>query len=305
MDARQNALTHLLVCLLVLWAFTTAALLGIGPNASMETVLLGGILIGAVALMGFVVPDARLRLAGTAVATLYFVAAQVYRMLGEESVRIGMSRGSPLFATTPAAGSHLPVLAAGVVGLAVTWLLSDALARRLFRTEAQLARNATVIRELTIHDSTTGTLKANYADAQLTEEIERSRRYKHTLSLVLLGPDDWQAILRERGQNDSMEALRLAGEAIAEGLRSMDVVFYREQAQFAVILPETGVAGGCVAAERLSKAVTSRTAIMYRAGVAEFPGDAVSKAELINEAEAALRFARSASLNVASRVLLS
>ncbi|MCL4535468.1 MAG: diguanylate cyclase [Bacteroidetes bacterium] len=300
---RQSTTTNLLIVLLILCGYITAAVLAAVDSG--DTALLIGALAGVIVAVSFAWPFTRAWRIGTLAAIVYYIGLQVYRMAGTGSIMVGLDRARPVLGYAPSAVNYALPVAAGVLCLGVAGLLGNGVARRLFKAEAQLERDATVIRELTIHDGDTGALKMVYADTLLTDEIERSRRYKHTLSLVLLGPDDWQAIVRERGDNEATEALKLAGQVIKESLRNVDIVSYREQARFAVILPETAVAGACVAAERLCHSLASRTSILFRAGVAEFPSDAVSKAELINEADAALKFARSASLNVASRVLLT
>lgn len=303
MDKRRNSLTYVLVGLLVLSGYGAATALGAVDSG--DTVLLVGALAGAVIAASFAWPFTRAGTAATIVAAAYFLALQAYRMIGAGSITVELSQARPAFSYAPSAMNYGVPIAVGILCLAVAGLLGGAAARRLSRAEEQLARSTTVIRELTIHDSQTGTLKIVYADTLLSEEIERARRYKRSLSLVLLGPDDWQAVVRERGEGEAMEALKVIGRLLEESLRSVDTISYREQGQFAVILPETAVAGGCVAAERLCHAVAAKTSLMFRAGVAEFPGDAVSKAELLNEADAALKFARSANLGVASRVLLT
>jgi len=71
-----------------------------------------------------------------------------------------------------------------------------------------------------------------------------------------------------------------------------------------VVLPETPSIGAQVVADRLCREVTAITSIRFRCGMAEFPTDGVAKAELLDEAEAALEFARRTDIIVATRSAL-
>ena len=76
-------------------------------------------------------------------------------------------------------------------------------------------------------------------------------------------------------------------------------------ARFAALLPETGVEGAQVAAEKLAAAGEDLLGVEVRTGIASFPDDEVTASGLMREAEEALSFAQAASIRVASRSLLT
>ncbi len=277
------------VSLLVLASVAAAAVFALLEAG--EAATLGWTLIGALMATSMARPFRGAGVLATALGTVLFFGVQLYRSLS--------TAGSALELRQLAPGLEGALLLVGV------GLLAEIIARRLQRVGDQMDQNAAAIKELTLRDGLTGTLKSVYADKLLAEEIERARRYHRNVSVVLLCPDDWPATVRERGREKAIEALKEVGQVVMKGLRSMDVVSHREESRFLVILPETPAPGAQLVAERLCEAVAAETGLRFRSGVAEFPDDAVSKDELIGEAEAALEFAQSARMTVASRSLLT
>ncbi len=278
-----------MVSLLVLTGVAAAAVFTLLESG--ETAILGCSLIGAILATSMARPFRGAGVLVTVLGAIFFFGVQLYHSLS-------------------VAGSALELrqLIPGLEGallLAPIGLLTEVIVRRLMRVNEQVGQNAAVIQELTLRDSLTGTLKNVYGDKLLAEEVERARRYHRSLSVVLLGPDDWPATVRELGQEKASEALREVGQVILKGLRSMDAASRRDESRFLVILPETAAAGAQLVAERLCEAVESETELRFRSGVAEFPNDAVSRDELLAEVQAALEFAQGAKMTVASRSLLA
>ncbi len=280
---------RLLVSLLVLASVAVAAVFAVLEAGA--AAILGWALIGALLTTSMARPFRGAGVLATALGAVLFFGVQLYRSLS--------TAGSALELRQLAPGLEGALLLVGV------GLLAEVIARRLQQVGEQMDQYAAAIQELTLRDGLTGTLKSVYADKLLAEEIERARRYHHNVSVVLLGPDDWPATVREQGREKAIEALGEVGQVILKGLRSMDAVSHREESRFLAILPETPVAGAQLVAERLCESVAAETGLRFRSGVAEFPDDAVSKDELIGEAEAALEFAQSARMTVASRNLLA
>ncbi|MCL5263786.1 MAG: GGDEF domain-containing protein [Chloroflexi bacterium] len=288
-NEKQDALVPLLVSLLALWGIAAA-----GVFAQMDVAdiaLLGWAMTGVVIAASLARPFRGAGIVTSVLAAAIFFGIQVYRTFS--AVDAGL------------VANYYPLAFAGALCFIVTGLLGEAVSRRLEKMEARLAHNATVIQELTLRDGLTGTLKSVYAERMLSEELERSRRYNHPMSIILFSTDDWQTIVKDRGSDEAAETLKMIGQALTQNLRNMDTVSRYQESRFLALLPETRLAGAQTTATRLCKTVAERASIQLRAGVAEFPSDAVSKHELIGEAEAALKFARSASVTVASRSLLA
>lgn len=302
MSEKQSSLIHLTIGLLLLWSFITVAVFAVLDTA--DSVLLALALVAAIGAMALVRPFPRAGLLAAALAVVYFLVVQGYRVVAAESVLTQTAPTLALLATSPLLLKYLVVTILGVVCFAAVGLSGDSAAGRLGRLHGQIAQHTTTIEELTLRDGVTGAVKTQYADRLLTQEIERSRRYNRPLSLLLLGADDWAKTLRERGQSGAQEALKIAGELLNGGVRPVDTVAKRDDSQFLVILPETPLVGAQIVAERQCRGLAAQAKLQYRAGVVEFPTDAVTKEDILAEVEAALQFAQMAGVGVVSRNLL-
>ena len=282
-------MARILTTLLVVAAVGAAG--AFAAVASGGAALLGWALLAAVAATAMARPFRGSGLAATAIASLAFLAVQLY-----DAVRTSGQAVNP--------GQLLPGLE-GALMLAVVGLLAEVAARRLEAIGRKMRQDAALIEELTPREELTGALKSTHLQGILADEIERARKYGRKLSVVMLEPDDWPAAVRAWGKEKSMEIIGTLGRLLVGGVRPMDTVSRLGESRFLIVLPETPVEGAQVAAERLCLEATSRTGLTFRSGVAEFPGDAVTKDDLVAEAEAALEFARNARLTVASRRLLA
>jgi GGDEF domain-containing protein len=92
----------------------------------------------------------------------------------------------------------------------------------------------------TIHDHDTALYSAAYFHTRLQEEILRSERYRHFLSLILVHVD-----LKDSSSTQQVtHALRQMGMELVSGLtRRTDIVALYRKRQMIVMLPETDVRG--------------------------------------------------------------
>jgi diguanylate cyclase (GGDEF)-like protein len=201
--------------------------------------------------------------------------------------------------------SHFPEIFAGVTCFAMMAWVSRAVAHQVSVIDAAIRHSAILVEELTLRDTVTGAIKRRHAYQLLVEEIERSRRYNHFLSIVIVGVDNWEDILQERGAAGARELLVRLGEILVGCVRTVDRVSRHGDSEFALLLPETSAGGASIVAERIRRRVADETQLNVRAGIAEFPTDAVTSEELVAEANAALQFARAAETNIADRRLLN
>lgn len=302
MNRKHIEMTQLTISLLVLQSVIAAVVFAL--LAPEDVAILGWALIGFVVVSCFARPFRGAGAVATVMAILVLLGAQVNRLISATNVGLELSSSALQANYLPALPNYLPLAFAGGLSLAVAGWLGNAVAHQLLLTQSRMEQGSTLIQELTLHDDLTGTLKPVYADAKLSEEIERARRYNRTVSVVMFGADNWPSAANDRDREELASVLRIAGEVFTKNLRHVDTVSYREESRFIAILPETSLSGAQAVAERLCRAVTSRVETKFRAGVAEFPADAASKTELLSEAAAALKFARNADITVASRGLL-
>ncbi len=131
----------------------------------------------------------------------------------------------------------------------------------------------------------------------LDYELERSRRHNHVLSLLIVRADDLDDTALRWGEAATRDVLREVAELIGTHVRVTDVPFRYGAYDFCVILPETPAPGARVVAERIRLAVSGRRLefgpgelvnLTVSIGVAAFPDDATSNAELSRAAARAL-----------------
>ena len=186
------------------------------------------------------------------------------------------------------------------------------------------------LRQLVIKDSLTSLYNRRYFFYRLTSEIQRAKRYKRNLSLLIIDVDDFKKYNDRYGHLAGDVALRVISEAILSGIRrsdgkpsyDVDIACRYGGEELAVILPETDFAQGAVAAERLRGNIETKcdVAVAKKAiidsdearqevpgltvsiGVASYPAHATDTEGLINAADRAMYVAKDAGKN---RVVVS
>ncbi len=139
-------------------------------------------------------------------------------------------------------------------------------------------------------DTTTGLYDGRSIRLRMAEEVERSRRYRYSVSLVLVVfvcAEAWQA----------EERVRQLAELLERHVRAVDIVARCEQDGLALLLPHTGEEGARQLAERVYDLATvmqlpaglgGRPAAV-RVGILTVPPDyAGNAAALVDMAEEAL-----------------
>jgi diguanylate cyclase (GGDEF)-like protein len=205
----------------------------------------------------------------------------------------------------PANSTHLEAAIVGVAAFAITAVLGDQIRRAIVGYDEELSARQRVIEEVQAVDAQTGAMKRAHAGRLLTQEVNRARRYSHNFSLVTVGPDDWMQIVEEHGQAEAEQLIAKLSAEYLQVLRTVDTLIHMGNADFTALLPETGLDGAQVVAEKLTEAGQSVLEVDVRAGISSFPEDEVTGDGLIREAEEARDFARTASIAVASRSLLT
>jgi len=135
------------------------------------------------------------------------------------------------------------------------------------------------LRKLAITDDLTKLFNARHFYKQLKMEVDRSRRYKRLLSLLLLDIDYFKSYNDTYGHLAGDNVLACLGQTIQSSLRRMDSAYRYGGEEFTIILPDTGGEEAITAAERIASAVSSErikpipgenTCITVSIGVAEY-----------------------------------
>jgi diguanylate cyclase (GGDEF)-like protein len=153
------------------------------------------------------------------------------------------------------------------------------------------------LRNMAYRDTVTGLYNHRYFREQLSHEIERSSRYGHSLSLVLLDMNNFKQINDRYGHYMGDRFLGLVGEVIDRGVRQSDVAARYGGDEFVIILPSTTREEAEAAAQKLSAAVAACAAMTATGetvqlgicfGVATCPFDARAPSDLIEAADGRL-----------------
>jgi diguanylate cyclase (GGDEF)-like protein len=114
--------------------------------------------------------------------------------------------------------------------------------------------------ELARADSLTGLANRRAFDEALDHEIARSRRAGSTVSVLLIDVDRLKAINDRWGHVEGDRCLVDVAKAVESGVRAGDRSFRWGGDEFAVLLPDTDLAGAEAAAETLAACVEKGSA---------------------------------------------
>ncbi len=93
---------------------------------------------------------------------------------------------------------------------------------------------------------------------QLRTEVQRARRYKKSLTLIMIDIDDFKAYNDTYGHLAGDRVLAEIAATIRSSVRDIDFVARYGGEEFCLILPEVSAEGGMVVAEKIRKAVAGR-----------------------------------------------
>jgi diguanylate cyclase (GGDEF)-like protein len=157
-----------------------------------------------------------------------------------------------------------------------------------------------------VTDGLTGLYNHAFFLQALRQEVLRSKRHGLRAALLLLDLDNFKQVNDERGHVEGDRVLMKAAAVVREGVREIDVAARYGGEEFAVLLPDTSRLGAFVVAERIRRRLEDRFArgrslVTVSGGIAVFPDDAGTPADLIVQADAGLYGAKAAGKN---RILL-
>jgi diguanylate cyclase (GGDEF)-like protein len=174
-------------------------------------------------------------------------------------------------------------------------MMADLLSLALERSELRSR-----IEDLTVHDPLTGCLKPARLKGDLQAEIERSRRYRRPLSLVLIAlggsEEDWPP--DEQGMEEQL--MKELGALLVRFQRNTDSIYCYQEGQFVAMLPETDGNSALKMAQRVRKAVEQGGLVektghpggnkpVVRTAVASYPWDGNTIDELLESVRASLQ----------------
>ncbi|MBI2817789.1 MAG: sensor domain-containing diguanylate cyclase [Acidobacteria bacterium] len=168
------------------------------------------------------------------------------------------------------------------------------------------ARIVLQIHELTITDDCTKLYNSRHLHSVVESEIYRSTRYEYEFALIFIDLDHFKQVNDRYGHLRGSKLLAEVGQLIKAHLRMIDYAFRYGGDEFVVLLPQTCKAHTLVVARRLHRLIARHVFLREEGlninitaslGVAGFPDDAKSKAELIRLADEAMYLVKNTSRN--------
>jgi len=129
---------------------------------------------------------------------------------------------------------------------------------RIVRERAYRAEREELLRKLqrlAVTDSLTELFNARHFHEQLELEVDRSNRYGHPVSLLLMDVDNFKQYNDRFGHLAGNEVLVRLGRIITFCLRRMDSAYRYGGEEFTVILPETPETEALRVAERIRRSI--------------------------------------------------
>jgi len=199
--------------------------------------------------------------------------------------------------------TFLPMRDAGGEVEAVCITVTDATDAAL--AQRALERSMEKLRVQARIDGLTGIANRRHLEKRLSEEFGRHRRYGTPLALVMFDIDHFKRVNDVHGHPAGDEVIRAVAARASGQVRTCDVLGRYGGEEFAVLLPETDLAGARVAGEKM-RALVAAAPIPYKdvrldvtvsVGVAQVNAGCLSHEDLIRAADAALYRAKNSGRN--------
>ncbi len=168
-----------------------------------------------------------------------------------------LERGSATFESQQLRkdGSVFPV----EVSAQVIELEGEQLVLALVRDFSRQKQVEEELHTLAIKDSLTGLFDRQVLIEKLTEEMERSRRFRRPLTVLMIDLDNFKHVNDLYGHICGDDVLRCFGEFIVNELRNFDIPIRFGGEEFCIILPETDLDAAWTVGERIRKKIATRS----------------------------------------------
>jgi len=155
------------------------------------------------------------------------------------------------------------------------------------------ARDREQLRELATRDALTGAYNRHYLNELLWHERERSERYAHPLSLVMIDVNGFYEVNDRFGHAEGDRVLRELAQLLIHNVRLPDRVVRYGGDEFVIVMPETHEGDAREAMARIEQLVhdwdpgLDEVTIGFSFGIASWTPDSLKQPEeILNEADA-------------------
>jgi diguanylate cyclase (GGDEF)-like protein len=158
------------------------------------------------------------------------------------------------------------------------------------------------IQQQALTDALTGCYNRRSFEMQLDKDLMMAKRLHQPLSLIILDLDRFKNLNDSAGHDAGDQALRQLADCFRQELRGVDTAARFGGDEFALILPQAYADGALVVAERVRARIEQIKIpgfgkLTSSLGIATFPVDAGTRAELLRAADEALYRAKRAGRN--------
>lgn len=189
---------------------------------------------------------------------------------------------------------YIFLLSQSVISLGLAVMLHSAY-RYILGVFTMLYAQAERMDELARTDPLTCLANRRHFLHQLEAEIARARRYKRPLSLIFLDLDGFKEVNDRYGHIFGDRILQGVARSMQAVLRTSDCLARMGGDEFAVLLPETNIAGAALVDNRMRKAVLAFSqvaekpipALSYCAGITQLREDDETADDLLRRADGA------------------
>lgn len=177
----------------------------------------------------------------------------------------------------------------------------------LTNTNLEILRQRDEIERLAITDYLTGLFNRRFFYDKMSEEFNKSKRYRHNLSCIMIDVDHFKIINDTYGHDTGDRVLKQIAATIRANCRSTDIVARYGGEEIVALLPETDSQGSYSVAEKIRNAVKNEAyrneagedfSLTISIGMVTVDTDAIMKLEnpenLVKYADHALYKAKSA-----------
>lgn len=146
--------------------------------------------------------------------------------------------------------------------------------------------------QLSVTDPLTGLLNRRYLEKRLIEEIQRSKRHRFPMSLMMLDVDQFKSYNDMFGHPAGDTALKIVASILQDILRGDDVAARYGGEEFAILLPQTTSTEAAAIAERLRQRIEHtefpKRKVTVSIGIASCSNEIDTPDDLIGAADHAL-----------------
>jgi diguanylate cyclase (GGDEF)-like protein len=159
------------------------------------------------------------------------------------------------------------------------------------------------VKQLAYLDGLTGIFNRRFFELRIAEEIERARRFRSGLGIVMIDIDQFKRLNDEFGHLLGDEVLRQVSSILHQQVRKIDVVCRFGGEEFAILLSQTSPQHSLAVAEKLRRIVETwqfpgvPRPVTISAGAANYPEHGTTRDELVKAADAGLYAAKQTGRN--------